>query len=180
MQKKILALGAMAFIPLIASADKINIKTGLWEMATNTDLAGLTMGAMPSVPPDILAKMPPEQRARIESTMASRAPGGGMTNRSCVTEKDLERGLKPETGKEQSCKVDSVKTTGSTQEMHVSCTSAHGNSTGVFKMTATSRESFDGTMEMNINVQNRPMTMKMTLKGKWLGADCGEVKPREN
>jgi hypothetical protein len=168
-----LIMSALTLIPMIALADKLDVKTGLWESTTITEIGGM---AMPSMPPEVLAKMPPEQRAQMEAMM-NRGSGNPVTSQSCVTEKDLERGLRPEPTKEQSCKVDSISSSGKTQETHVTCTTSRGKSTGVFKMTATSRESYEGTMDMNTAANGRPMTIKMRLKGKWLGANCGNVKP---
>jgi hypothetical protein len=168
-------MSALALIPMVTLADKLDVKSGLWETTTITEISGM---AMPTLPPDVLAKMPPEQRAQMEAMM-NRGSGNPVTSQSCVTEKDLERGLRPETTKEQSCKVDSVSSNGKTQEAHVTCTNSRGKSTGVFRMTATSRESYEGTMDMNTAAAGRPMTIKMRLKGKWLSANCGNVKPIE-
>jgi hypothetical protein len=172
--RELVFMSAVALIPMVALADKLDVKPGLWETTTSTEIGGM---AMPAIPPEALANMPPEQRARMQAMMNGQGSGNTMTSQSCVTEKDLERGFRPETTKEQSCKVDSVAVNGKTQEAHVTCTNSHGNSTGVFRMTATSRESYEGTMDMNTTVNGRAMTMKMRMKGKWLGASCGNVKP---
>jgi hypothetical protein len=175
--RELVIMSALALIPMVALADKLDVKPGLWETTTSTEIGGMGAAAMPTIPPEILEKMPPEQRARMQAMMNSQGSGNTATNQSCVTEKDLERGLRPETTKDQSCKVDSVSTNGKTQEAHVTCTNPRGKSTGVFKMTATSRETYEGTMDMNTAVDGRPMTVKLRLKGKWLSANCGNVKP---
>ena len=171
----------VAVLPIAAWADKLNLKPGLWESTSTTEVAGMQMPAMPNMPPEMIAKMPPEQRARIEAMMKNRGPGNSIVSKSCITEKDLQRGLRPEDDKEQHCKVDSVKTVGSTQEAHVTCTGERGKSTGTMKITATSREAYEGTMDMDVVANDRPpMNVKVKLKGKWLGANCGDVKPRED
>jgi hypothetical protein len=50
----------------------------------------LTSGSL--IPPDLLAKTPPEQRARIEQSMQPRS-GKPMTHTSkeCVTQEDLDQ-----------------------------------------------------------------------------------------
>jgi hypothetical protein len=173
----LVVMSALALIPVAALAEKLDVKPGLWETITTTDIGGMAASGMAGIPPDILAKMSPEQRAKMEAMMKGQGAANTFTNQSCVTEKDLERGLRPENTKEQSCKVDSVSVQGKTQEAHVTCTSSRGTSTGVFKMTATSRESYEGTMDMNTTANGHPMTVKIKLKGKWLGANCGSVKP---
>ena len=49
------------------------------------------MPAIPNIPPDVLAKMPPEQRARVEAAMK----GGPSTDvrKECITKEKLEKQL---------------------------------------------------------------------------------------
>src|ERR1035437_7665315 len=73
------------------AADKItplNPKEGLWEM-TSTH----TMTGMPPIPADTLAKMPPEQRARMEAAMKQSGAGVPKTDvrKHCVTKEKLEK-----------------------------------------------------------------------------------------
>lgn len=66
----VLGLTPGPILPLMAScarADAFNAKPGTWEMTITT----LTTG-MPA-PPDMLAQMSPEQRAKIEAMMQARA-----------------------------------------------------------------------------------------------------------
>ena len=48
------------------SLEPLHIKTGLWEVSIKMN------GTIP-IPPEALAKMPPEQRAKIEERLKSRA-----------------------------------------------------------------------------------------------------------
>src|SRR5579872_2966162 len=66
----------------------IDIKTGLWETTTKMEMAG--MPQMPQIPPERLAQMPPEARARVEALMKGQ---GGGTARSCITREMLDKGL---------------------------------------------------------------------------------------
>lgn len=69
-----------------ARADSFNAKPGAWEM-THT---GLSSGML--VPPEALAKMPPEQRANFEQAMQARAgQSGSRAIKSCVTKEDLDQ-----------------------------------------------------------------------------------------
>ena len=69
-----------------ALAESFNAKPGAWEMSITT----LTAGTL--IPPDVLAKMPPEQRAKFEQSMQARS-GKPMTHTSkgCVTQEDLDQ-----------------------------------------------------------------------------------------
>ena len=48
--------------------EPLNVKTGLWEVTTTVS----TSGQMP-IPPDLLAKLTPEQRAKFEQQMSGRS-----------------------------------------------------------------------------------------------------------
>ena len=69
-----------------AGAESFNAKPGAWELNFTT----LTTGML--IPPDVLAKMPPEQRAKIEQSMQARS-GKPRTHASktCVTQEDLDQ-----------------------------------------------------------------------------------------
>jgi hypothetical protein len=179
MKQKMFCLAVTALACGAAFADKFDVKPGLWETTTATEVGGKTMSAMPAIPPEVLAKMTPEQRARMQAMMSIGGPGKPMTDQSCVTEKQLEHGFQPETDDQQSCKVESMTSTGKTQEVHLVCTNSQGKGTGVLKVTATSRESYEGTMDMEMVVAGHPATIKIHMKGKWLGANCGSVSPKE-
>ena len=175
--KKLAYVGAALLCSSAAMADKINVKTGLWEMTTATEMNGAA-AKMPVIPPDVLAKMPPEQRARMEQMMKN-SPGAGEHKRQfCVTEKDLERGFEPQQDQYRSCKRTSLKVTGTSQEMHMECNGNKYQGTGVMKMNTPDRETLVGTMEMNMTDGTHPMSMKVHMTGKWLSANCGSVKPR--
>ena len=69
--KCILVLIISCFCSLtLSAADKLtplNVKEGLWEITVTHSMTG--MPNMPAIPPDALAKLPPEQRARMEAMM---------------------------------------------------------------------------------------------------------------
>jgi Protein of unknown function (DUF3617) len=160
-------------LPFAALAgQKINVKTGLWEMTMK-----MAMSGMPAIPPEALAKMPPEQRARIEAMTNGSGGGTTHTSQSCVTEKDLERGIDPQTDKQQNCKVVSSTVTSSSMEMHMACDGPQVKGTGVMKMAVSNREQVEGDMKMDMVSNGRPINMTTHISGKWLSADCGSVKP---
>src|ERR1700686_3767474 len=69
------------------AADKItplNIKEGLWEMTVTHSMTG-----MPAIPPETLARMPPEQRPRAEAAMKG-TPTADV-HKECVTKEKLEK-----------------------------------------------------------------------------------------
>ncbi len=90
MRTNLVFVAIVCFSLTLFAADKItplNVKEGLWEITVTHSMSG--MPAMPSIPPDALAKMPPEQRARIEAMMK----GGASTDvhKDCITKEKLEK-----------------------------------------------------------------------------------------
>ena len=61
-------------------------------------------------------------------------------------------------------------------ETRVECTGQQKMS-GTFRFQALSREAIRGDMTMAMISGDKTMNSKYTLQGKWLGADCGNVKP---
>ena len=96
----------------------LDVKPGLWETTTTTE-----MGGMPPMPADVLAKMTPEQRAKMEAAMKARAAQGAKTTtrRTCWTKEELS---KPLTfgDDDKSCQRTIISSSRSKQEGHLECT----------------------------------------------------------
>ncbi len=83
--KFILCAGAIALVASAARADSFGVKTGAWESTVTSTTTGT------SIPPDMLSKLPPDQRAKIEQMMRSRSgQPHTITRKYCVTQKDLD------------------------------------------------------------------------------------------
>lgn len=71
--------------PPAARADSLKAKPGAWEMTFTTQSSGML------VPPDVLAAMPPEQRAKVEQSMQARAGKPTIHSvKTCITKEDLD------------------------------------------------------------------------------------------
>jgi hypothetical protein len=182
-------LGLAAALCLLSAsalgADRAAIKLGLWEISHTSETEGVpAMPAMPSIPGDVLARMPPEQRARMEAAMKARgssdAAGRASTIRECLTDEDRDRPFKPDSG-DGHCTHTIVSRTATSMEMRMQCKDmAHpgSSSDGTFKWQAPTPESMQGTLEMHLSDGAKTVTHRARITGKWLGADCGTVKPR--
>ena len=74
--------------PTDAPAQTFGAKPGAWE--NTITVSGLT------IPPDVLAKMPPDRRAIVEQQLsADGAAGQPSVRRTCVTKETLEKGFTP-------------------------------------------------------------------------------------
>lgn len=168
-----LAVTGLLLVPLAApAADRIAAKAGLWEFTHQNANSGV-----PPIPAEVLAKMPPETLAKLQAQMQHPA---ARTNRSCITEQDLDRGFNPDDRPNNACKNTVVSHSSTGLEIAVDCTDPgkeHGTAHGTVKFKATSPESMSGTVDMTIAVGDKTMTHHSDISGRWLGADCGDVKP---
>jgi hypothetical protein len=66
----------------------LNIRLGLWEITTSMQRTG-QMG----LPPDMLAKLTPEQRARYEERLKAQGANANRTTtrKNCVTKEKMEK-----------------------------------------------------------------------------------------
>lgn len=175
--KFVLTLIVFSVLTLWA-ADKItplHVKLGLWENTVTHSMTG--MPAMPAIPPDTLAKMPPEQRARIEAMMKQGGMGGPATNVSkyCITQEKIDKQTAFDVT-QQTCTRTIVSSTGSRLEMKIHCEQKQAISDGTVVVEATSDESTKGTVHLVTNAAGRNMNVDMTFSSKYLGPDCGDVK----
>lgn len=161
----------------------IDVKPGLWENTTVTQISGLTMPNMPQLTPDQLAKMPPEARARLEGMMKGGAGAPQTdTTKACITREQLN---KPFFGQhDKSCTTNLVSSTASTQHIHLECSRGNTKTAGDLNLDRVDSEHLKGDMLLKTTGDSstkgsvgQNMTIKMSYSSKWLGSDCGDVKP---
>jgi len=156
------------------AADKLqplDIKMGLWETSMTHSAAG--MSQMPQIPPEALAKLTPEQRARMEEMMKSRS--GATTVKSCITKEKLEKNLAFRDDRPQ-CTRTLVSSSSSGFEMKMHCGEKDSTSDGTFKLDVINSESVKGAFHMVVSGGDHSMNIDNTFTGRYLGPACGDVK----
>jgi hypothetical protein len=87
-----LAFGALGSAHAQIKVEPLNVKTGLWEATMTTT----TSGAAP-IPAELLSRLTPEQRAKMEEGAKVKASFASktrtITSKSCVTREQLEKGF---------------------------------------------------------------------------------------
>ena len=158
-----IALGQSNFQPL-------NVKTGLWESTTTSTTAGQA-----PLPSDMLAKLSPDQRARIEARMKanSAAKTRTFTNKQCETKEKL---AEQPFGSQKECKSSIITSTATKAEIKMSCEYGDVKSTGTMNIEVLSPESVKGSGHMTSNGGGHTMTVNTSFTGKWIGASCGNTK----
>jgi hypothetical protein len=169
---------ALAAAVLPASAQ--SLKPGLWEITNKMQsVSGKTENAMAQMQKQ-MASMPPEQRRMMEQQMArsgvkmaAGGPAGGMSVRICMTREMAERNEVP--AQRGDCKSTAQARTGNTMKMAFACTNPPSSGEG--EVTFAGSEAYSSRMTVSTQVDGKPEKMTMEGSGKWLGADCGSVKP---
>ena len=146
----------------------LNIKVGLWESNTSTK----TSGAMP-IPDDVLAKLSPEQRAKIEERMKSGGETHNSTRKHCVTKEDLEKGADFDQEKGE-CTRNVVESTSSKLVVRYSCHGQEMEGSGNLSIEALSPENVRGVADSTMNAGGRTMKAHTTFTSKWVGGTCSK------
>jgi hypothetical protein len=168
-----IAAASIVTTPATLAAEALNIKTGLWEITSETVLHGT-----PPIPKELLDKMTAEQRTKMQAEIKSAASGAPRkdTNRECITQDDLKKPF--ESANAKTCTQRIVSTTRTSQEVHLVCKGAY-QGTGVLKINTPTRDTMTGSLDMDVGDGKDAMNVKAQLTGKWLGEDCGEEAENE-
>lgn len=165
-------------LALAGAAGAQTLKPGLWEVTNRMQSSGgqteQGMGQMQQQ----MAGMPPEQRKMVEEMMARQGvkpggAGGGMSVKTCMTREMVERNEMP--AQQGDCKTTQQSRSGNTMKFAVACTNPPSTSEG--QVIFTSPEAYSMKMVVTSHAQGKPEKMQMEGGGKWLGADCGSIKP---
>ena len=160
------AFGALLLLStLTVHAAPLDIKPGLWEVTSKTDMSGSP------IPADVLNQMPPDRRAQMMAMFKNRK-AATHTIQTCITRDDLERPFKAQ-DEETNCKSTIVTATPTKAEYRIQCSGTEAHS-GVMKVEALSRESVRGSTTMQIN--SGKGTVANEMSGRWISANCGNVK----
>ena len=154
----------------------MDVKLGLWETTMNnqTDMSSM-------MPPEVLARLTPEQRAKMESSMGGRGGSRTTTTKHCVTKDTINEALASANtnNARMNCTRTFVTSTSTKQVIHMECTAGPMKTSGDIQAEVIDRENTKGSMVMTSG-GGRGGNMKMEWTTKWLGADCGDVGQKKN
>ncbi len=145
------------------------VKMGLWETSVTSQIAGLQL------PPEVIEKL---------KQMGRDVPGAPHTSvtQSCLTpaewQKDMEEMNKP---KSSDCEVQKHEESPTKYTVDMSCKTQQGMAmTGHWEMDVVDNEHVHGSGHMASDQpgpNGQTFSVTMTLDSKYLGSDCGDVKP---
>ena len=172
-------IAALAAASFTCGASAQNLKPGLWEITNRMQGGGVDMDKAAAQMREQMAKMPPDQRRKMEEMLAKQgvklgAGGPGvMSVQTCMTKEMVERNDIPV--KQGDCRTTKQERSGNTIRMAYTCTNPPSSGEGTF--TIQSPEAYTMKMTVTSKVGGKAETMNMDASGKWLRADCGDVKP---
>jgi hypothetical protein len=156
-----------------------DMKPGLWELNNKVGSSDRQMNAAMEEMQKQLAGMSPEQRQTIQQMMDRNGlqmqigAGGALTTRMCMTKEMIRRKEFPV--QEGNCTQQVTPL--SARRMHVAFSCTNPQASGEGEMTLDSDTSYRAKMHIKGTGGGRQQAVDMDVTGKWLGADCGQLRP---
>ncbi|MDQ6700085.1 MAG: DUF3617 domain-containing protein [Acidobacteriota bacterium] len=164
------AVVCFILVAFAAHAQVAPIKPGLWQVRSERETNGRKA-------PDLserLKNLPPERRAQAEAMMKERGiDASGNIAKICQTREMLDS--KHFANSVPDCKITYSTRTNSSWKSHTSCAQNHIESDT--EMIFSNPENYTVKTASTIQSDGQTKTSHMTMTGKWLSADCGDVKP---
>src|ERR1044072_90689 len=152
------------------------VKPGLWGVKMSVlDADGHEVVAPEQA---ALSRMPPEQRARMAEAMKARGlslPDANGATKACLTKDTFESGAWQQVAADSGCTTNFSTQSASTWKWPSSCPTMKSESDG--ETVFTNAENYKTKLTTTATVMGKTKTSTRMLQGKWLGADCGDIKP---
>ena len=154
---------------LNAKAEKFQLKPGLWDIRYTSQINGEQFNAMAKMNESMKA-MPAAQREKLQKIMSQKGIGMGSGNavKICHTKESQDQAL-VQSQKEQKCKIEDRVELKNGIRFKLKCENGSGQS----EYHKVSENNYKGWTEM----ETARGKMKMEFYGKFLSANCGDIKP---
>ncbi len=153
-----------------AKLEPLDVKTGLWETTASYSMAG----ELP-VSPEMMKRLTPEQRARMEQAMKAESGNARTrTYKNCVKKENLDN---PDFLDKKQCTWTTLESTSTKVRGSASCEDPQSgmNISGSGEFLVVDREHVKGNMRMKATGGGREMNTNTVFTSKWLQSDCGSV-----
>jgi hypothetical protein len=171
----LLAGGALA-LPALAQ----NMKAGLWEVSNRIGSPDGRLQAAMARMQQQMAQLDPAQRKTLQQMMAKQGvelddpAGGAIRARMCVTPEMAARNDLP-VQQQGSCTHTRSPLRGDTMKIAFTCSEPRASGEG--ELSFSGDTAYRVRMKVTSAARGQDETITMDGSGKWLGADCGAVKP---
>jgi hypothetical protein len=146
------------------------MKPGLWEMTMKSDQ--MKHQAMPDLSPAQKEQM---QKMGIPVPTTR---DGAIVQQVCITKEAAASAKTPGVPRDSGeCKVANQSQSGNTYRADVICNGPNLKGNGTLKGSFSGNTSYTSSYEFKGTSHGREVTQQHETSSKWLGADCGKVKP---
>jgi hypothetical protein len=148
------------------------MRPGLWEVTTTSDLLKL----VPYMQADQMQQL--TNLARQYGIDMPEIRDDSAMSKVCITAQMAAQPIPPHFYHEQSgCTAKNARRNGNSYNMDVVCAGPGLKGNGKAEGTFNSPESLSARTEFDGVVQGIPVTDHAQINGRWIGANCGAVKP---
>ncbi len=179
---KSLSLSLLAFLMAFSTSIQAAAKMtpGLWEHSfTIKSESGKIEKAMAEMKKQ-LASMPVEQRKMMQEMLSKQgmAMGNDKTTsvKVCISKEQADNLDFPQ-HQNDNCKNEILKKTSHSVELKFTC-EGNTKTEGLAQVTMINDKKFNSKADISITKDNKVEKMNMNTNGKWLSADCGNIKPK--
>jgi hypothetical protein len=172
--RKIL-IGLILIAPSLApaaNAAETNMRPGLWQITTTSDLLLLA----PHLPPEQMQSI--KDLAKNYGLEMPQIENGAAISQTCITQemvnqKTLPNFYQPQLG----CTSKNATRSGNNYKIDFVCASPDLKGNGIAHGAITNPEAFTGQTNFSGEAQGNPVNERADINGKWINASCGAVKP---
>lgn len=164
---------ASSFMVSAANATDDNLRPGLWEITTSSDLLWLA----PQIPPEEMQKW--KDLAEQYGVEMPQIQMGEAISKACITQEMAEQQKFPIFYQsELGCETRNATREGNNYRLDFVCSNPELKGNGTTEGTITSPESFKGRTHFDGVAQGVPVNEYADISGRWVDASCGSVKPQ--
>ena len=168
-------IGLTLICPLLAAtanAAENNMRPGLWQITTTSDLLLL----VPHLPPDQMQSI--KDLASQYGLDMPQIENGAAISQTCITQEMADQKMLPNFYNAQlGCSSKNATRSGNDYKVDFVCNSADLKGSGTAVGTITSPEAFTGQTNFTGTAQGNPVNERADISGKWINANCGALKP---
>lgn len=159
------------FITTAKSAE-YNMRPGLWEITTTSDLLLL----VPHIPSEQMQNI--KDFAKENGFDMPQIEDGAAISQVCITQEMANQKTLPNFYQNQAgCATTSATRNGNNYKLAFSCDGADLKGNGTAEGNLTSAENFSGQTKFTGLAQGGAVNEKADISGKWINESCGTVKP---
>ena len=156
----------------VANAAETNMRPGLWQITTTSDLLLLAQ----HVPPDQMQSI--KDLAKDYGLEMPQIENGAAISQACITQEMAKQKTLPNLYNAQlGCSSKNATRSGNNYKIDFVCASPDLKGNGTAAGVITNPEAFTGQTHFSGEAQGNPVNEKADISGKWLNASCGTVKP---